>query len=199
MHPPCSPPLSTDDRRALLERARQAITQVILSQSIPDFPAPVGRLAEPGAAFVTIHCSGRLRGCVGRTDRTLPLAEVVAQCAIGAVLHDKRFRPLEAAELGKMSVEISVLSEPDVLPLQALEPGIHGVMVSRGQSRGLLLPQVASERGWSIERLIEETCRKAGLDANAWQDPETKVLAFTAEVFSDADFVEAKPNSAATP
>src|ERR1700685_1655894 len=90
---PCRPPLSSDDRRALLGRARQAITQVVCSQTIADFPAPAGRLAEPGGAFVTLHCASRLRGCVGRMDRTLALGEVVVQCAIAAALRDTRFRP----------------------------------------------------------------------------------------------------------
>jgi len=185
---PCSPPLSSDDRRALLDRARHAITQAVCSQSIADFPAPAGRLAEPGGAFVTIHCASRLRGCVGRADRALALAETVAQCAIGAALRDTRFRPMEPAELDRMSLEISVLSQLRPLPNNELEAGKHGLVVCRGDRRGLLLPQVAAERGWSIERFLEETCGKAGLEHGAWRDPQTEILAFTAEIFSEADF-----------
>jgi AmmeMemoRadiSam system protein A len=189
MPPLCSPPLSSDDRRALLGRARHAITQAVRSQSIADFPAPAGRLAERGGAFVTIHCASRLRGCVGRTDRTLALAEVVAQCAIGAALRDARFRPMEPVEIDRMSIEISVLSELQPLTHDGLEAGTHGIVVCRGERRGLLLPQVAAERGWSIERLIEETCRKAGLEPSAWRDPETQILGFTAEIFSEEGFL----------
>ena len=184
-----SPLLSSDDRRALLRLARQAITQAVCNESVADFPAPAGRLAEPAGAFVTVHCAGRLRGCVGRTDRSLALAEVVVQCAIGAVLRDTRFRPLEPAELGRMSIEISVLSELQSLAPHEIEAGTHGIVVCRGERRGLLLPQVAAERGWSAERFLEETCRKADLEPDAWRDPETQVLAFTAEVFLEADFL----------
>jgi AmmeMemoRadiSam system protein A len=187
---PCSSPLSSDDRRALLGRARQAISQAVCSQSIADFSDPTGRLAEPGSAFVTIYCAKRLRGCVGRTDRTLALAETVAQCAIGAALRDTRFRPIEPAELDRMSIEISVLSELQPLAHHELEAGKHGLVVARGDLRGLLLPQVAAERGWSIERFLEETCGKAGLEPGAWRDPETEILAFTAEIFSDVDFLQ---------
>jgi AmmeMemoRadiSam system protein A len=193
MPPPCSQLLSSDDRRALLGRARTAVTEAVCSESIADFPAPTARLAEPGSAFVTIHCAGRLRGCVGCTDRTLALAEVVAQCAIGAAMRDARFRPMQPAELGRMSIEISVLSELSPLAPDAFKPGTHGVVVSRGDRRGLLLPQVAVERGWSIERFLEETCRKAGLEPNAWRDPETQILGFTAEIFSEMDFVAQEP------
>ncbi len=192
---PCSPPLSGDDRRSLLARARQAIIEAICSQSIADFPEPAGRLAEPGSAFVTVHCASRLRGCVGRTDRAVALAEVVAQCAIGAALRDTRFRPVEAAELDRMSIEISVLSELRAIAQDALEAGTHGVMVCRGERRGLLLPQVAAERGWSVERFLEETCQKAGLEASAWRDSQTQILGFTAEIFSEADFLDQRPRS----
>jgi len=187
---PCSPPLSSDDRRALLDRARQAITQAVCSQTIADLPAPAGRLAEPGGAFVTIHCASRLRGCVGRADRALALAETVAQCAIGAALRDTRFRPIEPGELDRMSIEVSVLSELQPVTCDQLEAGKHGLVVCRGERRGLLLPQVAAERGWSIERFLEETCGKAGLEPGAWRDPETQIFGFTAEIFSDVDFLQ---------
>lgn len=181
-------PLSLEDRRDLLFRARRVIAEVIRSGSIATLPVPSGRLAEPSGAFVTVHCSGRLRGCVGRVDRTLPLAEVVAQCAIGAVLQDPRFHPLQSHEIDSVEIEISVLSELQPLLPHALEAGTHGVVVSRAGRRGLLLPQVARERQWSAERFLEETCRKAGLEPEAWRDPQTTLLAFTAEVFAEADF-----------
>jgi AmmeMemoRadiSam system protein A len=192
MPPLCSPPFSSEDRRALLRRARQSIVQAIRCQSIADLPASAGRLAEPGSAFVTVHCSRRLRGCVGRTDRTLTLAEVVAQCAIAAALRDARFRPMEPAELDSMSVEISVLSELEPMARDALAVGTHGVAVCSGDRRGLLLPQVAVERGWCIERFLEETCAKAGLAPGAWRDPETQILGFTAEVFSEQIFFSSR-------
>jgi AmmeMemoRadiSam system protein A len=184
-------PLCSEERRALLDRARQAITHVVRYQSIeglPAFPALSGKLAEPGSAFVTVHCAKRLRGCVGRTDRTLTLAEVVAQCAIGAALHDRRFRPIDESELPAMTIEVSVLSELQPATPDALEVGTHGVMICRGERRGLLLPQVAAERGWSVEQFLQEVCRKAELPPAAWKDPETKIFAFTAEVFSESDF-----------
>ena len=180
-------PLSSEERRDLLIRARRAIVEVVCNESIADLPAAAGRLAEPGSAFVTVHCAGRLRGCVGRTDCTLPLAEVVAQCAIGAVMHDTRFRPLQAHEIGELEIEISVLSELEPASPRDLQIGTHGIAVSRAEQRGLLLPQVASERNWSVERFLEETCKKAGLEPDAWRDPQTTLWAFTAEIFSETD------------
>jgi len=60
-------------------------------------------------------------------------------------------------------------------------------MVSRGSQRGVLLPQVANQFRWSGLRLLEETCVKAGLERDAWKNPEVGIQAFTAEVFSESD------------
>jgi uncharacterized protein (TIGR00296 family) len=70
--------------------------------------------------------------------------------------------------------------------IDAIVIGEHGLKVIRGTSKGLLLPQVASERHWSAERFLEETCEKAGLPRTAWRDPATQVFKFTAQVFSDS-------------
>jgi AmmeMemoRadiSam system protein A len=186
--PPLCSPLCNEDRLALLDRARRAIMEVVRHQRIPELPKPAGRLAEPGGAFVTLRRFERLRGCVGRTDRTLALAEVVAQCAIGAAFHDVRFRPVQEPELREMTIEISVLSDLQPVAPQEIEAGRHGALIRRGERRALLLPQVATEFGWPVERFLAEICRKASLEPDSWKEPETEIFAFTAEVFSETDF-----------
>jgi AMMECR1 domain-containing protein len=79
-----------------------------------------------------------------------------------------------------------VLSALEDVTLEAIEAGKHGLVVSQGRQRGVLLPQVASQFNWSGTRFLEETCVKAGLDREAWKDAATRVQAFTAEVFSEA-------------
>ena len=181
--------LSDKDRCTLLALARQAISAAVLNLELPDLPRASGRLAEPGAAFVSVRWHGKLRGCVGRTASELSLAETVVQCAISAVLQDPRFRPIRREELAKLQIEISVLSE--VLPLSPgeIQVGVHGILIVRDGNRGLLLPQVAVERNWSVERFLQEACRKAGLALDAWRAPETKLFAFTADVFSEATVI----------
>jgi AmmeMemoRadiSam system protein A len=181
------PPLSSADRSALLALARQSMISAVVHQRIPDLALPTGPLAAPGGAFVTLFCKSRLRGCVGRTDCTLALAETVAQCAIGAALHDPRFPPITSDEIDAIQIEVSVLSALQPISLGAIRPGMHGLVVSRGSARGLLLPQVASEHSWSAERFLEETSRKAGLDPKAWRDPGTNLQAFTVEIIAESD------------
>lgn len=186
MRPPSETPLSDQDRRTLLARARQAISETISSLTLPDLPLPLGRLTDVRGVFVTLRSNGKLRGCIGRSDAAHGLAETVAQCAIAAALHDPRFEPLRVEELPHLEIEISVLSE--LLPVrpEEIERGIHGICVSRNGNRGLLLPQVVLEHGWSTTHFLEAACRKAGLGAGAWREPETKLFTFTTEVFSDA-------------
>jgi AmmeMemoRadiSam system protein A len=127
-----------------------------------------------------------VRGCIGRTDAPHDLAETVLQCAITAASQDTRFNPLCPEEVARLEIEISVISEPRPVRPEEIELGTHGIIAVRGGSRGLLLPQVATERNWSTTQFLEAACQKAKLTPDAWRDPETNLLAFSAEVFSDA-------------
>jgi AmmeMemoRadiSam system protein A len=181
-------PLPETERRALLELARRALTEAVLHGNVPDVPLPAGLLAQPAGVFVTLHHAGRLRGCLGQVEPSLPLAEAVAQMAIAASRADPRFEPVTAGELSGLEIEISVLSPMKPVASEQIEVGRHGLLVRRGAFRGLLLPQVPEQYHWSRERFLEETCVKAGLPRDAWEDPETQIEAFTAEVFSEAQF-----------
>ena len=135
-----------------------------------------------------------MRGCIGQLPSNHPLIEVVAHCAKAAALEDPRFRPLSPQELDEIEIEISVLSPLEPIALHQIEPGKHGVVVTRGAHRGVLLPQVAAEYQWTAERFLEETCEKAGLERDAWKDAETCIEAFTAEVFSESDLRSEAPS-----
>lgn len=142
-------------------------------------------LHRPGGAFVTLHRGSRLRGCIGQLPAREPLVEVVAHCARSAALEDPRFSPVRPEEIADIEIEISVLSPLEDITPEKIEAGTHGLVVSRGWQRGVLLPQVATQFGWTAEKFLEETCAKAGLDRTAWRDSETRVQAFTAEVFGE--------------
>jgi AmmeMemoRadiSam system protein A len=177
--------LSSDDWLALVEISRRAISSAVLERRIPDFSPFPETLSERRGAFVSLYCRGTLRGCVGQVENPGPLAEVVARSAISAALHDTRFPPIGSEEVASLEIEISVLTAPERIQPETIVAGTHGLLVARGAFRGLLLPQVAAERNWSARRLLEETCVKAGLPRDAWQDPATEVLGFTAEIYSE--------------
>src|SRR5271156_1715933 len=182
--------LAERQKQLLLQLARSALALGVAGGAekkppLQDFPNEEF-LQQPAGAFVTLHRRGRLRGCVGQLPGRDSLAEVVAHCARSAALHDSRFDPVTTAELSDIEIEVSVLSALEDLTLEAIEAGKHGLVVSQGTQRGVLLPQVASQFNWPAQRFLEETCVKAGLEREAWKDPATRVQAFTAEVFSES-------------
>ena len=180
--------LAEREKLLLLQIARSALTLGVANKPpLRDFPSEEF-LQQPAGAFVTLHRRGRLRGCVGQLPGRDSLAAVVAHCARAAALDDSRFEPVTSTELFEIDIEVSLLSALQDVTLEAIEPGKHGLLVSRGTQRGVLLPQVACQFQWGAQRFLEETCVKAGLQRDAWKDPATRVQAFTAEVFSEAAF-----------
>jgi AmmeMemoRadiSam system protein A len=179
--------LTEPERRELLERARCAGARA-LGLPARSFEAPEGLLAQPGASFVTWKREGRLRGCIGMTEPVRPLAEDVEQNAVAALLHDPRFAPATARDFPQLTVDISVLFPRERITGPAdIVIGEHGLYVERGQRRGLLLPQVAPEWGWDVERFLEQVCLKAGLPGDSWRGPGAAVYRFAAEVFGETE------------
>ena len=181
--------LTAADKRLLLAHARAAVLTEVGADRDPsgDRADPdTAALAGPGAAFVTLHVGGALRGCIGTSERRQPLWHVVGEMAGAAATRDPRFPPISPDDLQGLTVEISVLT-PEVIIHRPEEIviGRHGLDVRRDGARGLLLPQVAIEHDLDREHFLAATCRKAGLAGDAWQDPGTEIRVFEADVFGD--------------
>ena len=172
------------DRAVLLRIAREAIAAHVAHQIGPS--VDTGALAERrGGVFVTLHKGSELRGCIGHIEDDEPLARVVARCAVAACSFDPRFPAVSPAELPQLSIELSLLGPLEQIEgPEEIEVGRHGLVIEKGRHRGLLLPQVATEWKWDREHFLEQTCRKAGLDRDAWKHDAT-LWRFEAEVFSE--------------
>jgi len=197
-----SPEFSFVERRTLLHIAHEAILSVVERRPLVEAPPVPSGLSEPRGVFTTLYLPAdergdpqsdvtgdlhrQLRGCVGYAAPIAPLYRAVAETARAAAFEDSRFLPVTKEEALKLEVSLSVLSLLVPIHPEAVEVGRHGLIVSQGARRGLLLPQVPVEHGWDRETFLEQTCRKAGLPLDAWRKAAT-IEAFTAEVFSDAD------------
>ncbi len=173
-------------RAEALEIARETLRAAFRDERYEPHPHEPALLERRGA-FVTLKKRGALRGCIGVFEPVGTLAEAIRDMAFAAAFDDGRFPELAAGELPDIEIEVSVLS-PLVRVADAglIEVGRHGVAVSRGDQRGVFLPQVAAEQGWDRETFLRELCvSKAGFDADCWEDPEIDVQAFTAQVFGD--------------
>ena len=139
-----------------------------------------------GGVFATLKRDGELRGCIGYMVPNLELTATTERAVVAAATDDPRFHPVTADEVPELRISISVLAES--VPVEDFEDivvGRDGLIVERDGARGLLLPQVASERGWDRTRFLAETCAKAGLPPDSWREPETVVWRFGSIQFDE--------------
>jgi hypothetical protein len=175
---------------ALQRRELLSLARAVVEAQVHRRPLPIAeRIELPAAsgAFVTVKTKGELRGCLGTLESSDRLEMDVARCAADAASRDPRFPPVSPGELPDLTIEVSVLG-----PLEPIDPmtpgsvvvGRDGLVVQQGGRRGLLLPQVAPEWGWTAEELLAQTCAKAGLPRDAWRHG-AQVFRFEAEVFGE--------------
>ena len=176
--------LSEQEKSELLALARTSVEHAINKDEayVPTASASDALNRERGA-FVTLHESGELRGCIGYTSATKPLYMTVRDTATLAALKDPRFKPVSVSELPKLEYEISALRR--VTDIQQIKVGEHGLLMKNGGFEGLLLPQVPVEQKWDRQKFLEQTCVKAGMSAGCWKDEDTDIFLFTAVVFGE--------------
>jgi AmmeMemoRadiSam system protein A len=181
--------LTAEQRATLLKIARTSIEAVFEGRR-PELNAADydDDLRRPAGAFVTLTTKpeDELRGCIGSIQPVAPLYQAVSGSAISAAFRDPRFMPLQKEELPAIHLEISVMGPiEEVTDINDIVVGRDGLIISRGRSAGLLLPQVATEYGWDRDTFLRQTCVKAGLPQDAWRQEGTKIEKFAAEVFGE--------------
>jgi len=175
--------LSADEKKELLRLARQAVELFVRDGKALDYETKNPNFLSPKGAFVTLKKKGELRGCIGFIEPVYPLYKAVIQCAVYAATEDPRFGPVSASELKALEYEVSVLTplkkigDPDMVRV-----GTHGLVVSSGGRRGLLLPQVPVENNWDRLEFLAQACLKAGLAPDAWTKG-AEIFVFEAIVF----------------
>jgi len=180
----------------LLDLARRSIFNGLDHGKPLDGDGFDGELKKPGAAFVTLKRSGRLRGCIGSSEAYRPLANDVAENAFRAAFKDPRFPPLAADELDGLGLSISVLSPQAPMTfageadfLAALRPGADGLVIEDNRRRALFLPSVWEQLP-DARKFVEHLKVKAGLSKDHWS-PGFKAWRFAAAEIGDDDFGKA--------
>ena len=145
--------------------ARTSLETYILNKKAMDIPdsLPKEMLTKQAGVFVSIHKEGRLRGCIGTI---LPTTECVAieiiQNAISASTRDPRFNPIGPEELPYLEINVDVLGDPeDIDSTDQLDVKKYGVIVSCGNRRGLLLPDLDGVD--TVEQQISIARQKGGI------------------------------------
>jgi AmmeMemoRadiSam system protein A len=172
-------------RTLLLAARRELEMRFGIEVQAEDAPAPAWPFAL-GGVFATLELEGELRGCVGYFRRDEDVLSLARRAVVAAALDDPRFRPVIRAEVKRLSISLTILAPPVLISdLEAVVIGRDGLLIERGVSRGLLLPQVAVRRGWDAEAFASETCLKAGLPRDAWRDRATVIQRFEAVHFEE--------------
>jgi len=179
--------LDRSAQKEALQLARQTLQQYLTQSTIPSFTPQNPVLKQKLGAFVTLRKNGQLRGCIGRFEPDEPLWQVIQRMVIAAATQDYRFPPVKAEELDKIKIEISVMTPKKRLDdWRKIRLGKDGVVIEKGNRGGTFLPQVATETGWSLEEFLSQLCsQKAGLPPNCYQDPQTTIYVFQAQVFEE--------------
>ncbi len=183
--------LTLEEGRQAVHLARQALTGYIETKKIiePQDLPPV--FEEKRGVFVTLHEDGDLRGCIGYPQPVMALGKAIVDSAINAGSRDPRFPGVRPGELGRIELEVTILTRPKVYTAPKKElpelvlVGRDGLIVTKGPYSGLLLPQVAPEWGFDSREFLSQTCVKAGLPPDAWLDEDTQVQHFEAQIFAE--------------
>lgn len=186
--------LSIGQGKILVSYARTVVETHVKHLEIP--PAPTASfLQEHEGVFVTLHTypDHNLRGCIGIPEPVMTLEKAIKEASISAT-HDPRFEPLRSPEFSYVLVEVTVLTPPELLHvkhpkeyLRKIIVGKHGLIIRKGRYSGLLLPQVPVEQGWDVEEFLEQTCYKAWLPPDAWNDPQTNIFIFSGQIFIEIE------------
>jgi hypothetical protein len=176
----------------ILSLAREAVeTYVKTGRRLPvpgDYPK---ELDEKKGVFVTIYKKPKvLRGCIGLPYSQLPLIEGLIEAATEAC-RDPRFHPISMLELKDVIIEVSVLTEPELIRvrnpksyLSKIETGKDGLIIKKGVCSGLFLPQVWEEIP-KKEEFLESLCLKAGLLTDEWLDSSARIYKFRVKIFKE--------------
>ena len=183
--------LEPADRRRVVEVVRESIERGLGRTE----PAPLpdaswsAALARRRATFATLTVERVLRGCRGTIEPHRPLVEDVWHNAWASAYDDPRFPPLSADEIPQLGISISVLSplEPVAAGTEAellavLEPGVDGLVLSRGATRATFLPSV-----WQMipdpRDFVWQLKHKAGWSASSWP-ADLKAHRYRTETFT---------------
>lgn len=182
--------LTEDEGKIALRLARRAIEDSFSGSDTSCEGLPEIFYKKRGV-FVTLNEHSMLRGCIGLPYPVKALGDALIDAARSAAFNDPRFSPVSEKELDDLDIEITVLTEPEMMECSPeerpdrIEVGRHGLMLRHGFNGGLLLPQVAVDYRWDNMEFLEHTCMKAGLPANCWKRSDVDLYTFEGQIFSE--------------
>ncbi|MDZ5253512.1 AmmeMemoRadiSam system protein A [Clostridium sp. LIBA-8841] len=119
-------------------------------------------LGDKKGVFVSLKMNGELRGCIGTIKPTTDsVGEEIIRNSLSAALNDPRFAPLKKEELMEIDISVDLLYPPEEAVFEDLDPYNYGVIVTSGNKKGLLLPNL--EEVYNKEEQLEIAMNKGGI------------------------------------
>ncbi len=183
--------ISIENGEYLVGIAKEAVLNYLENGEVIPIPEDCPEeLKEKLGVFVTLNKNNQLRGCIGYPEPVESAIQATINVAIAAATEDPRFLPVTLQEYPKLTFEVTVLTKPELIAvekpeqyLEEIEIGKDGLIIEKGFSKGLLLPQVATENNMDIEDFLAHTCMKAGISADSWLDASCDVYKFQGQIF----------------
>ena len=160
---------------SLVKLAKDTVEKYIIKGEIISHPAELTpEMCNKAGVFVSIKKRGELRGCIGTYSSTTEnVASEIIQNAISAATQDPRFFPVAPLELKELEYSVDVLFPPEKVDgPEALDPKRYGVIVKKGNRRGLLLPDLEGIN------TVNEQIRIAALKAGISQEEDVELYRF---------------------
>ncbi len=180
-----------DDQAFLLNLSRSTLQNYVsnkISTTIEENSVPP-KLLESKGCFVTLNENGELRGCIGHLEAQEPLYKCVIDNTINAAARDTRFSPVISEEVSNITIEISVLTNPE--PAGSIGTGLmdmlttkDGVILKQFGKESTYLPQVWSQIPGKQE-FLSSLCQKGGMDALCWNSTQTQAFIYKDFAFSE--------------
>ena len=184
--------IDTKQAKKLIDLARQSIADYFNDKKTEASPAIKNEFGKKSGVFVSLYVKDELIGCIGYAEPLVPLYQAVTEVSRAAAFEDPRFPPMKKSQMKDLRIEISVLTDPKEIEVNSpdgypkkVKIGVDGLMVKDEFGWGLLLPQVAVEWGWDSKEFLNQTCKKAGLSPDCWDNMKRNVYKFQAQVYTE--------------
>lgn len=185
--------MNLEQGKKLIELARKSISNQLKGKDTEAVKELQKEFSTKQGVFVTLKKQGELRGCIGFPEPIMALWRAVVEASQSAAFSDPRFNPITEEEFKEISIEVSVLTKPELIKVESADEypskvhiGEDGLIIRSSYGSGLLLPQVFIEHKCSSpEEALKMTCQKAGIDSYAWKEEGIEIYTFQAQIFSE--------------
>lgn len=116
--------------------------------------------------FVSFYINNKLSGCIGTIEPTFEniILEVINN-SISSAFKDPRFEPISLNEYPNLTNKIDfIINIEKINSLDSLNPKEYGIIVKKGNKKGVLLPDIESID--TVEKQLQITFNKAELKYN---------------------------------